>query len=81
MRSKSPVTAQIMRCLRTSLSLSAIRYASLILLGGAVVDVDADEGFEDEAEFFGYRTQPSTYLLRRGGRDKLDGAVSLSWSL
>jgi hypothetical protein len=51
------------------------------LLGGAIVDVDVDEGLEDEDEFFGYRTQPSIYLLRRGGRDELDeadGAVSLS---
>lgn len=82
MSSNNPDTAQITRCLRTSLSLSAIRYASLILLGGAVGDVD--EGLEDEDEFFGYRTQPSIYLLRRDGRDELadaDGVVSLSLRL
>lgn len=84
MSSNSPDTAQITRCLRTSLSLSAIRYASLILPGGAIVDVDVDAGLEAEDEFFGYRTQPSIYLLRRGGRDELaevDGVVSLSWLL
>lgn len=77
MSSNSPDTAQIAKCLRTSLSLSAFRYASLTLLG---VAGDVDELLVDEDEFFGNRTQPSTYLLRRGGRDELDeadGAASL----
>lgn len=78
MRRTTPVIPQITRCLRTNLSLSATRYASLTLLGGACVDVDVVEELEVEDEFLGYRTQPSKYLLRLDDRDEFreaDGAV------